>query len=359
MPKVYLALGSNMGEKARHIIKAFIEIDNLPRTKVKRISQIMTSAPEGGPPEHEDYMNGACLIETELSPQELLGHLAQIEKKEGRIRGPKWGPRPLDIDIIFYEDEIIETETLTIPHPRMHSRLFVLRPLLELAADFIHPALNKSIRQLTKELEGAAKFKIISVVGPIGAGKSTAALELALSLEVPFVPDPEHELAGELMRFYRNRRENALELQRAFLHARSRELLNLSEKVRGQPAVVLAFFMDNEQVFSRLTLTDAEKRIYEEEYEKASKEVPGPDLVIYLKASPETLAERIRKRGSRLGKEITPEYLKGVADAFEEYMKEYKKAPVLEYDTETCDFSEGGPDTAKLVKDVKEKLNLR
>ena len=358
MSEVYLALGSNMGEKARHIIKALIEIDGLPRTKVKRVSHIITSVPEGGPPNQEDFMNGACLIETELSPPELLRHLLQIEKKEGRIRGPKWGPRPLDIDIIFYEDQIIETETLTIPHPRMHSRLFVLKPLLELTTNFIHPLLHKSTRQLAKDLEGAPKFKIISVIGPIGAGKSTVALELAVSLEVPFVPDPEHELAGELMRFYRNPRENALKLQTAFLHARSRDILSLPEKVKEQPAVVLDFFMDNENLFSQLNLSETEKSIHDEEYEKASKDIRDPDLVIYLKASPETLAERIKKRGSSLGKEITPEYLEQVANAFEGYMKQYSKAPVLEYDTETFDFYEGGTDIPRLVKDVKKKLNL-
>ena len=153
MATAYLALGSNMGNKARHIINAFIEIDDLPGTKVKRISQIIKSAPEGGPEGQEDYMNGACIIETELFPEELLKNISQIEKKHGRIRSTKWGPRPLDIDILFYDDLAIETEELTIPHPRMQERLFVLKPLSEIAANFIHPILKKSILTLMREIE--------------------------------------------------------------------------------------------------------------------------------------------------------------------------------------------------------------
>jgi deoxyadenosine/deoxycytidine kinase len=299
------------------------------------------------------------MIETELPPDELLQRLLQIEKKHGRIRGPRWGPRPLDIDIIFYADSVIETETLTVPHPRMHTRPFVLKPLLEIAPDFVHPLLKKTVSAMAGDAESAPGFRIISVVGPIGAGKSTVALELAVSLEVPFVPDPEHELAGELMRFYRDRRANALKLQTAFLQARARDLRSLAQKVKEQSAVVLDFFLDNENIFSELNVSGPEGDLYREEYEKAREGIRDPDLVIYLKAAPRTLAERVRKRSSRLSREIPLEYLEEVAEAFERYMQHYSKAPVLTYDTEACDFSEGGADMGRLIEDVKRTLGLK
>ena len=153
MATVYLALGSNMGERARHIMQAYIEINNLPATKVKGVSQIIETPPAGGPPEQEDYLNGACVIETEFPPDELLDNLLSIEEKHGRIRTEKWGPRPLDIDIIFCDDAVIQTEKLTVPHPRMHERFFVLKPLSSLAPDFIHPVLKKTLAELAAEIE--------------------------------------------------------------------------------------------------------------------------------------------------------------------------------------------------------------
>jgi len=158
MATVYLALGSNMGQRARHIMQGYIEINELPGTKVKRVSQIIETPPAGGPPEQEDYLNGACVIETELSPHELLENLLSIEEKHGRVRTEKWGPRPLDIDIIFCDDAVIRTEKLTVPHPHMHERLFVLKPLSSLAPDFIHPVLKKTLARLTEEIERETEF---------------------------------------------------------------------------------------------------------------------------------------------------------------------------------------------------------
>jgi len=201
-------------------------------------------------------------------------------------------------------------------------------------------------------------FKIISVVGPIGVGKSTAARELAASLAVPFLPDPERFVHKNLLEFYKDRRANALSLQTAFRRKRLEELLNLSAKARHCPAVVLDYFFDNETIFSGLNLTRDEMHIYRKVC-KSCADVPQPDLVIYLKASPGELIRRIKLRASPMDTDITADYVEEVARAFENYMKDYKKAPVLTYDTRKCDFSKGGKDAALLAAAVRNKLRLQ
>jgi deoxyadenosine/deoxycytidine kinase len=172
------------------------------------------------------------------------------------------------------------------------------------------------------------------------------------------LPDPENELTGQLVRFYKDRRKNALNLQMAFLKARSRDLSTLRDKAGEETLIILDYFLDNEKIFSALNLTEVEKRFYDEEYDKAREGIPEPDLVIYLKASPGTLAERVERRGSKLSQQLSADYLADVARAFEEYMNQYRKAPILAYDTDALDFSEGGKDIPVLVKEVKEKLSL-
>ena len=202
-------------------------------------------------------------------------------------------------------------------------------------------------------------FKIISVVGPIGAGKSTVARELAASLGVGFLADPENAVQSELLMFYGDRRQNALRAQIAFLQKRLEQLSNLSEKVTGASAIVLDYFFDNEIIFSELNLNDDEKQAYQKYYKSASNNIPGPDLVIYLKASPAQLIRRIKGRNSKMDRDIAPDYIEKVADAFENYMNYYRKAPVLKYDTEQYDFLKGGKDIPMLVSAVKENLHLQ
>ena len=147
MSIVYIALGSNLQDRQENIDDAVFLLKSHPRIKINKISSIIKSKPEGGPPQ-DDFLNGAVEIETELSPQDLLSALKAIEKKLGRVRVVKNGPRIIDLDILFYEDKIVNLPRLKIPHPRLHKRNFVLRPLCEIAPGFMHPVLKKNIGEL-------------------------------------------------------------------------------------------------------------------------------------------------------------------------------------------------------------------
>lgn len=145
--RVYLSVGSNMGDKEQHIQNASKALKNHPLIKNMRESALLITKPYGGV-EQEDFLNGAIEMETLLSPEELLGVLHGIEADEQRERTLRWGPRTLDLDIIFYDKLIYESKDLMIPHVDMENRYFVLRPLSELAPNYRHPILQKTVTQL-------------------------------------------------------------------------------------------------------------------------------------------------------------------------------------------------------------------
>jgi 2-amino-4-hydroxy-6-hydroxymethyldihydropteridine diphosphokinase len=146
MKKVYLLLGSNLEDRVKNIEFAISKLNECGLIISKRSSFYNTTP--WGYKEQPEFLNIALECFTSLSPFALLEELKKIEKKMGREDTIRYGPRVIDIDIIFYEDLIIKTEKLTIPHPLMHERDFVLKPLCEIASDFIHPELKLSIKEL-------------------------------------------------------------------------------------------------------------------------------------------------------------------------------------------------------------------
>ncbi|MCL2744639.1 MAG: 2-amino-4-hydroxy-6-hydroxymethyldihydropteridine diphosphokinase [Planctomycetaceae bacterium] len=147
MKSVLLAFGSNLGDRRQTLENAYIEIGKLPDTELVCVSGLYETKPVGGPVGQPDYLNAAGIIKTRSSPQELLKQLQAIELQFGRIRKERWGARTLDIDILLYENEVIETPKLIIPHKEMLNREFVLLPAGEIAPDWIHPVSNLTIRQ--------------------------------------------------------------------------------------------------------------------------------------------------------------------------------------------------------------------
>lgn len=152
MNLAYIGLGSNLGDRAA-LIKSSIEMLNQDRhVNVIKISKMIGTKPVGGPPQ-PDYLNAAVEITTSLLPDELLRTLQGIELKLGRERVTKWGPRTIDMDILFYENVVMNSEHLTIPHQLLHLRSFVLEPLAEIAPDLRHPHFDKTILELVKDLD--------------------------------------------------------------------------------------------------------------------------------------------------------------------------------------------------------------
>ena len=150
--EAYISLGSNMGNKKENLEKAISELSQVKDTFVTKKSEIIETEPFGYK-EQDDFLNACVGIKTLLSVRELLKELLAIEKRMGRERKIKWGPRIIDLDIIFYGKEVIEEDDLIVPHPYMEYREFVLKPLEEIIPNFVHPLLMKRVSTLRKELE--------------------------------------------------------------------------------------------------------------------------------------------------------------------------------------------------------------
>ena len=148
--KAYIALGSNMGDKENNLNLALKKIED-DCTIIKKVSSFITTKPVGYL-NQDDFLNGVCKVETILEPHELLEKLLSIELELKRERLIKWGPRTMDLDLIMFNDYIINDEDLVVPHPRMEERLFVLDPLCEIAPYEVHPVLNMRIVEIKNRL---------------------------------------------------------------------------------------------------------------------------------------------------------------------------------------------------------------
>jgi 2-amino-4-hydroxy-6-hydroxymethyldihydropteridine diphosphokinase len=156
MATAYIALGGNVGDKAGTMARAVAMLDEIDGVRVRRVSQMIETAPVG-PGGQSWYLNAAAELDITLTPRELLDALRSVEAELGRDRSRerRWGPRTCDLDILMIDDEVIDTPELTVPHPRMHERTFVLLPLSQIAPDAVHPVLGRTIRQLLDALEAA------------------------------------------------------------------------------------------------------------------------------------------------------------------------------------------------------------
>lgn len=150
MSKVWIALGSNMGEGRKNLDLA-IKMMNERGVLVEKVSTYIETEPYGYT-EQDNFVNAVCIAETKLSPRELLKVLLKIELDMGRVRIIKWGPRIIDLDILFYEDLIIDEEDLKVPHIEIQKRSFVLEPVNEISPDKIHPVFKKTVHQLLLDL---------------------------------------------------------------------------------------------------------------------------------------------------------------------------------------------------------------
>ena len=148
----FIGLGSNLGDRRATLLRAIEELNGSPGVSVVKVSSFHETEPVGGPQGQGPYLNAAACIETTLEPPALLHLLHEIEARNGRVRLVRWGERTLDLDLLLFDDRIVETPELTIPHPRMAVRRFVLEPLSEIAPRAVHPVTGRTVAEMLEDL---------------------------------------------------------------------------------------------------------------------------------------------------------------------------------------------------------------
>jgi 2-amino-4-hydroxy-6-hydroxymethyldihydropteridine diphosphokinase len=151
----YIALGANLGDRAGNIAAALQKLQQTPQVKLTKVSTLIENPAVGGPTDSPPFLNAAAEIITSLSARAILDRLLEIEKEIGRVRREKWGPRPIDLDLLLFGDQVIDEPGLTVPHPLMQQRRFVLEPLAQIAPGAVHPLLKRTIAQLRDDLDAS------------------------------------------------------------------------------------------------------------------------------------------------------------------------------------------------------------
>jgi 2-amino-4-hydroxy-6-hydroxymethyldihydropteridine diphosphokinase len=164
MPTCLLGLGSNLGDREASLRATLADITALPDVQVVQHSNWYRSQPVGGPPDQGEFLNAAAVIETTIAPLQLLDELGNIELRHGREPAERWSPRTIDIDILLYGNEVAETGMLTLPHPRMSFRQFVLEPAVEIAPKLLHPTIGWPVERLLLHLNAASDQ--LAIVSP-------------------------------------------------------------------------------------------------------------------------------------------------------------------------------------------------
>jgi 2-amino-4-hydroxy-6-hydroxymethyldihydropteridine diphosphokinase len=149
--RAFIAIGANLGDRPATIRAALLALGRTNGVRVVRVSDFIENPAVGGPAGAPPFLNGAAELSTTLDPHALLAVLLEIERSLGRERRQKWAPRTIDLDLLLYGDRVIHTDDLTVPHPLMQERDFVLTPLAQIADDVVHPTLAKTIGALNAD----------------------------------------------------------------------------------------------------------------------------------------------------------------------------------------------------------------
>ena len=320
-----IGLGSNLGNRQETLDRAVARLSRLPNVLLVARSRWHETAPVGGPPGQGPFLNGAVLLETSLEPEALLSLLKTIETDLGRSPAERWGPRPLDLDLLLYGGLVLQTPALVLPHPRMAWRRFVLEPAAEVAGAMLHPAIRWTVARLLEHLNSARPY--VAVTGPIAAGKTRLAQRLAAAISArPIVECPAWP---RLNAFYADPASHAWQTELEFLRQRAR-LLDAAATVWSEARwVVSDFWFDQSAAFARAWLPEKQLPAFLEQYEQLRRVVVQPKLTVLLDAPAEQLLARVRRRGRICERHLTREQLVRIHQAVEEQAGRPGLGPVL------------------------------
>ena len=359
MSSVVLILGANIGSCLETLAKARLLLAKRVGV-ITDLSAIYRSEPWGF--ESEDWFyNQVVRCETTLSAEAVLSTILTIETELGRVRNahPAYQSRVIDIDILYYNDAIISSDNLQIPHKHLHSRRFVLVPLNDIAPNVVHPILKKTTAELLEICEdtiivepcrdGACpvsstattpskKYPYIAIEGVIGVGKTSLATMLSETFDAKLVLE-NFDTNPFLPKFYENPDKYAFPVELSFMAERFQQLQDhLLSPDLFHDMVVSDYITEKSLIFAGKTLSDDMFALYTKLFHMIFASLPKPDLLVYLYASPEKLKQNIIRRGRDYEQNIELDYLAQLQDGYLEHLKTVPHQRVLILDVNDLDF---------------------
>ncbi len=367
---LYLSLGSNMGDR-------FTNLQNAVDSLFKDVGAIFKISPVYETPaigfDGAPFLNCAVLVNTELSPTKALKAILQIEKKLGRVRNRsgEYNSRPIDIDIVFIDELVIDSETLIVPHPRLEDRKFVLEPLADLDLQFTHPVSHKSIAALLNEIRddseivkqakwlnnpmrdyNISQFNYMAIEGNIGAGKTSLATKIAHDFNAKLILERFKDNPF-LPKFYEDAARYAFPLEMSFLADRYQQLVDdITQFDLFKESVVSDYDVNKSLIFASITLPEEEYALYRKLFQVMHKDLPKPDIYVYLYQNTERLLQNIKKRGRKYEKSIAPDYLQKLNAGYLEFIKSQDSGNIKIIDISEMDFVKNRADYLEILKRI-------
>lgn len=372
--QVVLSIGSNQGSRLANI-ESCIDLIHQEVGTVIRVSKLYETPAWGF--ESDAFYNCALVLHTTSSAQKILNQVLKVEKHLGRIRSNQEGyqSRIIDIDLIAFDDEIIDSEKLKIPHPLMQNRNFVLLPVQDLQLDWKHPVFQKSISELiaispddsvctvVQDLKNPLRkialetYNYIAFEGNIGAGKTTLVQKIAEDFNAKTVLE---RFADNpfLPKFYKDQNRYAFPLEMSFLADRYQQLSDdLAQFDLFKDFIVADYHIFKSLIFAKITLAEDEYRLYRNLFDIIYKEMPKPDLYVYLYQNSERLLQNIKKRGRTYEQNIEAEYLDKINNGYLDYIKSQTDLNVLIIDVSDRDFVKKHEDYLFILDEIQKKLS--
>jgi deoxyguanosine kinase len=371
--QVVLSLGSNQGNRLENI-KNCINLIHQEIGTVVQVSRLYETPAWGF--ESDAFYNCALILHTNVSAQKILNQVLKVEKQLGRIRSEQQGyqSRLIDVDLIIYEDEVIDTDKLQVPHPLMQNRNFVLMPIQDLNLNWKHPIFQKTISELiaitpddsictvVQDLKSPLqeipmqRFNYIAFEGNIGAGKTTLVHKIADDFNAKTVLE---RFADNpfLPKFYKDQNRYAFPLEMSFLADRYQQLSDdLAQFDLFKDFIVADYHIFKSLIFAKITLAEDEYRLYRNLFDIIYKEMPKPDLYVYLYQNTERLLHNIKKRGRSYEQNISADYLDKINNGYLEYIKSQTDLNVLIIDVSDRDFVKKHEDYLFVLEEIQKKI---
>lgn len=338
---VYIGLGSNLGDRESYIDKALKMITEAEQVEFCSVSDIIETVALAST-DQPRFLNAVAELKTTLSAHELHKTLSNIESELGRARRGQWWPRTIDLDLLLFGNEILESPDLTIPHPQMHLRSFVLEGLCQLNGELLHPVMKVSLNELNARLNGCDfaldpdKPQLISIAGIIGVGKTTLAKKLAdrFGCEVILEPYDENPFLPDV---YAGEKKLALDSELYFLTSRAKQLK--ADKLESGRICINDYVFGKELIYARRLLDAQQLALYQEIHPPFAAQVTAPVLVIYMRDSAQNCLERIHSRNRPYEQQIELEFLRDLDSGYERLFYDWKLSPVIRMQTSKLDYA--------------------